>query len=397
MRCPSLLIGIGLLVNFVPLAIAAPALDLNNIDQLKKAASAAMNNLMSYYSPNFRGAFDTDVTPWHESLMIWSLNFDYASYVGDAHHLGTVQNALYRQSNNQSHSFIVNVPQQWNDDALWGAQVPVAAAEYFGPQTKLPKSSETWIHLAQKTLRQVEPQTNQSCGGGLFWYRTRSDPDRGSYKALITNSEFISVAARGYLITKDKNALEYAKTIIEWVIGTSSGLADVKTGRLQDGLKATKESCTITPDEWSYNYGQWLGSLAWMHRATGDQKYLDMASPFFYRSLKVFAPSGVIAELCEPDSCKRDPKGFKAIYVRNLVYLHQETNDQALKKDIQNVIDTSVKAMVKTSCDADFNCAAAWAAGRPPEKNVRSQHVSAALLVSAVGIHRPPAKAGRGN
>ncbi|OAV95324.1 hypothetical protein PTTG_26717 [Puccinia triticina 1-1 BBBD Race 1] len=125
-----------------------------------------------------------------------------------------------------------------------------------------------------------------------------------------------------------------------------------------------------------------------------------MSSTFFYHSLKVFAPgrNGVLAEICESkgDPCKRDQKGFKAIYVRNLVYLYKATNNQALKKDIQGIIDSSLEAMLKTSCDANFNCAREWAKGARPERDVRSQHVSAALLVAAVGIRSTPAKAAGG-
>ncbi|KAA1110444.1 hydrolase 76 protein [Puccinia graminis f. sp. tritici] len=394
MRGPHVIFGIGLFLNIIPLA-KAPALDLNNIDQLKKAASAAMSNLMSYYSPSYRGAFDTDITPWQDSLMIWSLHFDYASDVGDTRYLATVQNALYRQSNNQSHSFLVkNVVEQWNGGILWGAEVPVAAAEFLGPQAKLPKSSATWIGLAQKTLQQVAPQTDNGCGGGLFWYRNREDPKHGRYKAFNTNTEFISAAARSFLITKDTKVLGFAQQLVDWLIGPSR-LADVKTGILQDGVDAKDASCQLSTDQWTYNYGLWLGSMAWLFKATGDQKYLTMASTVFTHSVKIFAPKGIIAEICEPTSCSRDSKGFKAVYIRNLVYLHRVTTDQAMKTAIQNLIDTSVKAMAQTSCDAKFNCAAAWAAGSPPEKNVRSQHVSTALLVAAIGIRKPPANAAR--
>ncbi|KAA1090996.1 hydrolase 76 protein [Puccinia graminis f. sp. tritici] len=347
MRGPHVIFGIGLFLNIIPLA-KAPALDLNNIDQLKKAASAAMSNLMSYYSPSYRGAFDTDITPWQDSLMIWSLHFDYASDVGDTRYLATVQNALYRQSNNQSHSFLVkNVVEQWNGGILWGAE-----------------------------------------------YRNREDPRHGRYKAFNTNTEFISAAARSFLITKDTKVLGFAQQLVDWLIGPSR-LADVKTGILQDGVDAKDASCQLSTDQWTYNYGLWLGSMAWLFKATGDQKYLPMASTVFTHSVKIFAPKGIIAEICEPTSCSRDSKGFKAVYIRNLVYLHRVTTDQAMKTAIQNLIDTSVKAMAQTSCDAKFNCAAAWAAGSPPEKNVRSQHVSTALLVAAIGIRKPPANAAR--
>ncbi|KAA1110436.1 hydrolase 76 protein [Puccinia graminis f. sp. tritici] len=392
MRGLSGIISIALVsISATDASPEAPSVDVHNIEQLTEAACAAMGNLMSYFTPNPRGTFNETDTPWHESGMIWGLNFDYARWTGDTRYLDIVTQALVHQSNDELHDFLSpGVKEQWNDDILWPAQAGktvVAAAELYGPSSTLPNSTETWINLANKTYQEAASQTDDKCGGGIYWYRDRSAP-RGSYKALITHSEFISQGARNYMITKDPETLEMAKSILEWVI--SSGIANPKTGLLMDGLSIN--NCTdFTTFQWSYNYGQWLGSLAWMHKATGDQKYLDMATPYFDYSQRTFAASntsGIISELCEPDgSCNRDQKGFKAIYARNLAYLHRETNNSTMKRAIEKVIHTSVQAMAAHSCDKDWNCAGIWTTDAHPIKYVRAQHVSAALLVAAVGIH----------
>ncbi|WAQ83153.1 hypothetical protein PtA15_3A520 [Puccinia triticina] len=355
------IVGLALIsVSAKAASLKAPSLDTRNIQELTEAACAAMKNLMSYFTPNPRGTFDETVTPWHESGMIWGLHFDYARWTGDDKYLDIVAQALFHQSNDDLHDFIApGATEQWNDDILWPSQAlirhahpplhsAVAAAEFYGPDSTLPNSNETWINLADKTYRQVYAQKDDKCGGGVYWYRDRSVP-RGSYKALITHSEFISQGARNYMINKDPDTLEQAKCMIDWVV--SSGLANPHTGLLMDGVSV--KNCTdFTTFQWSYNYGQWLGSLAWMHRATGDQKYLDMAGPYFDYAQRTFAASntsGIIAELCEPDaSCNRDQQGFKAIYARNLAYLHRETNDQAMKQAIEKIIDTTVNAMVRS-------------------------------------------------
>ncbi|KAH9460082.1 hypothetical protein MJO28_004255 [Puccinia striiformis f. sp. tritici] len=378
------------LLSFSPAyaSLNPSSLDIHNVQQLTEAACAAMKNLMSYFTPNPKGTFDEAITPWHESGMIWGLHFDYARWTGDTQYLDIVKQALVQQSNGAAHSFLdLGSLQQWNDDILWPSQVPVAAAERYGANATLPNYPDTtWIGLADKTYNQAY-QTDDKCGGGIYWYRHRPTA-RGTYKALITHSEFISQGARNYMINKDAGTLEKAKCMVDWVI--SSGLANPHTGVLMDGI-STKDCAAFTTFQWTYNYGQWLGSLAWMHRATGDQKYLDMATPYFDYSLRSFAASntsGIIAELCESTaSCNRDQQGFKAIYVRNLVYIYRETNNGTMKRAIEKVIDTSVHGMASRSCDRDWNCAGNWAANGPPIKNVRAQHVSTALLVAAVGIH----------
>lgn len=188
--------------------------------------------------------------------------------------------------------------------------------------------------------------------------------------------------------TKNATAFAQSKTILDWI--SSSGIGNPKTGVLWDGLEA--EACTdFSTSLWSYNYGQLLGALGWMFKATGDKKYLDMTTPYFDYGARTFAgsnTSGIIAEQCEADkSCNRDQQGFKAVYVRNLAYLYRITNNQTMKAQIQNMIDTSVKAMVDRSCDQSWNCGGNWTQDTQPIKYVRSQHVSAALLVAAVGIH----------
>lgn len=148
---------------------------------------------------------------------------------------------------------------------------------------------------------------------------------------------------------------------------------------------------SFTSHVWSYNYGQLMGSLAWMHKATGNQTYLDLISPFYAYATSTFSAqnvSGIITETCEPNAkCNRDQQGFKSVYVRNLAYVYRQTNNQAMKDSIKNSIDTSLQAMVQNSCDQDWNCGGNWTTDNQPIKYVRSQHVSTALLVAALGIH----------
>lgn len=70
-----------------------------------------------------------------------------------------------------------------------------------------------------------------------------------------------------------------------------------------------------------------------------------------------------------------------------MAYLYRETSDSSVKSAIQDAIDTSLNAMVSSSCDNSWNCNGNWSTSAPPIKYVRSQHVSSALLVAAMGVH----------
>ncbi|PLW14849.1 hypothetical protein PCANC_12581 [Puccinia coronata f. sp. avenae] len=267
------LIHSGLLSLSFVLAAPKPApLDINNLDALKAAASMAMKNLMSYYKPNSEGTFSETQTPWHESGMIWDMHFDYARWSGDTQFLPTVTQALFHQSRGDAHNFLGPNDQtegQWNDDILWPSQVSAAAAEFFGAASTIPGGNSKWIELAERTFHQAstKDQLDAKCGGGIYWYRDRKSAKKGPYKSLITQLEFISQGARNYLINRDRDTLKLSQQILSWVM--SSGLGNARTGVLLDGVSVT-DCGKFRKQQWSYNYGQLLGSLAWLHRATGN-------------------------------------------------------------------------------------------------------------------------------
>ncbi|CAH7682223.1 glycosyl hydrolase family 76-domain-containing protein [Phakopsora pachyrhizi] len=352
-------------------ATYSPTLDIKNLDQLQDATTKAIKNLMSYYTPSVTGVFDQVETPWHESGMIWGLHFDYVNG------LGTLNFFLSDFLGGDQVKIVETLLGRWNDDILWPSQL-------YGPNALMARSNGDWITLAARTLIKQLLKRITSVS------RDRTSAG-GNYKSLITQLEFISQGARNYIQTKNSTILEQSKKVLDWVV--SSGLANPQTGVLFDGAE-TDDCKKFTTFIWSYNYGQLLGSLAWMNLATGDQKYLDMAGPYFNYAMNTFAAtntSGVITEICEATmSCNRDQQGFKGIFARNLAYFYRQTNDEKIKTSIRNSIDASVNAMVSRSCDRDWNCGGNWTTDTQPIKYVRSQQVSTSLLVSALGIYSNP-------
>ncbi|OAV89441.1 hypothetical protein PTTG_05992 [Puccinia triticina 1-1 BBBD Race 1] len=393
--------SIARLTRFLALSLPlteAASLNVNDLSALKNAASAALKNLMSFYTPNPSGVFDQAQTPWHESGMIWGLFMDYAKYTGDTQFLDVVTGALVNTSYGPEQDLLggamsstaATLLGRWNDDILWHSLATIGGAEIYGADSIMPGSKGPWITLAQKTYDQTYQQWDGGCGGGIYWSRDRNGAS-APYKSLITQLEFIQQGARNFMENKNNTALDLSKAAMDWVF--SSGLGNVQTGVLYDGMNVG-ECGKFTTHLWSYNYGSLLGALAWMHKATGNNTYLDLIAPFYNYAQLTFSGqnvSNVVTETCEPGAkCNRDQQGFKAIYLRNLAYTYRETTSDQVKGAIKSTIDASVAAMVQYSCDNDWFCNGNWTADASPVKYVRSQHVAAALLVSALGVHLSP-------
>lgn len=380
---------------FVYAASYSPSLDVNDLSALQTATATALKNLIGFYVPNPSGVFDQAQTPWHESGMIWGMFMDYAKYTGDTQFLDVVTGALVNTSYGPEQDLLggsmsstaATLLGRWNDDILWHSLAAIGGAEIYGAGSIMPGSKGPWMTLAQKTYDQADEQWDGQCGGGIYWSRDRNGAS-APYKSLITQLEFIQQGARNFLENKNNTALDRSKAAMDWVF--SSGLGNIQTGVLYDGMNAG-ECGKFTTHLWSYNYGSLIGALTWMHKATGNNTYLDLITPFYNYAALTFSGqnvSSVVTEKCEPNArCNRDQQGFKAIYVRNLAYAYRESTSDTLKNSIRSVIDTSVNAMVQNSCDTNWYCGGNWTTDSQPVKYVRSQHVSSALLVAALGIH----------
>ncbi|POV97964.1 hypothetical protein PSHT_14286 [Puccinia striiformis] len=292
---------------------------------------------------------------------------DYAKYTGDTQFLDVVTGALVNTSYGAEQDLLggsmsstaATLLGRWNDDILWHT---IGGAEIYGADSIMPGAKGPWIKLAQKTFDQTYQQWDDGCGGGIYWSRDRNG-NSAPFKSLITQLEFVQQGARNYLETKNETAIAISKTALDWVF--SSGLGNIQTGTLYDGMNVG-ECGKFTSHFWSYNYGSLLGALSWMHKATGNNTYLDLITPFYTHASEVFSDkyNNVITETCEPNvKCNRDQQGFKAVYVRNLAYTYREITADNTKNQIKTVIDASVAAMVANS---------------------------SALLVAALGVHLSP-------
>jgi predicted alpha-1,6-mannanase (GH76 family) len=91
-------------------------------------------------------------------------------------------------------------------------------------------------------------------------------------------------------------------------------------GTINDGLD--QETCKNNQGTvWSYNQGVILGGLVELSKSTGDTSYLDTAHKIADAAMAALAPTGILADPCEPD-CGADGGQFKGVFARNLHTLH---------------------------------------------------------------------------
>ncbi|KAG4414613.1 hypothetical protein IFR04_012267 [Cadophora malorum] len=356
------------------------------------AITSVLSRLTEYYhsSPNVtEGLFDQSISPWWESGSIFNTYMDFAKYTGSTKYKALVGEALVLNSYGKAHDFfgtdhefVSIVVGRWNDDVEWYAQAVVAGAELYGPHTYMPglRGNGTWISLAQRTIDEVYDYWTPGCGGGIYW---STDPAQyATYKSGITQLEFISLATRAYLLTKNGTLLQITERLFTWIV--DSGMVDLATGTVFDGVDTV--GCTVSKAQWSYSYGHLVGGLSYLYRATGNSSYLTYASKIATTAINIFAPDGVAEELCEvTGSCNQDQQGFKAIFLRQLSYLYLTTHDQELKSNISTVLQKSAEAALAT-CDASWNCEGDWTNGSTQVYPAfRSTHLVAAALVALEG------------
>ncbi|KUJ12476.1 family 76 glycoside hydrolase [Mollisia scopiformis] len=361
-----------------------------------QASTEVLSKLMEYYhaSPNVTaGLFDQSISPWWESGSIFETYMDYAKYAASNQFAVQVGEALVINSYDQAHdffgtnhSYVSLVVGRWNDDVEWYAQAVAAGGELYGPESFMPglsrRGNGTWISLVQRTIEEVYSYHTSDCGGGIYW---STDPSQyPTYKSGITQLGFISLASRAYLMTRNETLLAITEELFNWVV--SSGMVNLTSGWVGDGVDTT--GCAVHTDQWSYSYGQLLGGLSFLYRATGNTSYLEYTKPILATAISTFAPDGIATELCEADgSCNQDQQGFKAIFLRQLAYLYRTTEDTAVKDSIAAVVTQSATAALAT-CDGYWNCTGGWTAKTVDYPAFRSTHLVAAALVAAEGISR---------
>ena len=251
---------------------------------------------------------------------------------------------------------------KWNDDIAWWAISMATGAEVYGNSAVM-NESVPYLNVAVKTWNQLlEPgQWDEgTCNGGIFWSRNReaAEENRALYKSSITNTEFILLSGKLALLTGNRTYVDWATKVLAWM--KTSGLI-LPNNHIIDGAYAP--ACTRKDiREFTYTSGTLLGGLAYLYEATKDSFWMTEADKFLTASLEQFTVNDILIEtFCErsANGCVRDTKSFKGQLAKGLGYLYRFSNNDAMKRRIQTVIDASVTNMAAI-CDNAWNCPFSW-------------------------------------
>jgi mannose/cellobiose epimerase-like protein (N-acyl-D-glucosamine 2-epimerase family) len=174
------------------------------------------------------------------------------------------------------------------------------------------RGGDELVVLAQRIFEWIvtgwSEEPRWSHPGGIRWKEPASNRSRNT----CSNGPTAEVAAVLYQLTGDRQLLEWAQRIYEWVSTTL---------RRDDLLYADRidPDGTIHQDVWSYNQGTMLGAGVLLHQATDEQHYLDDASATADAALTRFTPETLSLQL----------EAFDAVFLRNLLMLAQVRPDPA--------------------------------------------------------------------
>ncbi|MEQ4206893.1 glycoside hydrolase family 76 protein [Actinopolymorpha sp. B9G3] len=159
------------------------------------------------------------------------------------------------------------------------------------------------------------------CPGGVFWTQAPWSNDRNT----VSNAPGAEVGLHLYLATKDDHYLDWSIRMYEWV--RTYMLAP--NGLYWDHVDLAGN---IEKTQWSYNQGTMIGAGVLLHRATGEQKYLDHARDTAAKAL---------AFLAENERYFDQPARFHAILFANLLQLAAVEPHPSYRKAMEWYADQS--------------------------------------------------------
>ena len=174
--------------------------------------------------------------------------------------------------------------------------------------------------------------TNETKCEGVWWNKEHQGIN------AISNELFLSVAA--HLANRVPNRLNYylnwANKEWSWFKGT--GMINPRFN-INDGIKL--DDCSNNGEPvWTYNQGVILGALVELNKAAPDPSYLTNAINIANAAIKYFADTkGIIKEQCDP-YCGTDGEQFKGIFIRNLYYLWEATQQPQFLETIRKNADS---------------------------------------------------------
>ena len=184
----------------------------------------------------------------------------------------------------------------FNDDMEW---MCIACCHAYW---NLSIEKSKWLEEAKQLFDWIWQSWDDTTGGILWTVGSQ----RGvlSSKNSCSNAPAMICANYLYEITGEEAYLEKSEMIFDFML--RHNLFD--DGFVKDGPEQPSRGWAFT-----YNQGTWVGGLLGLYKATGDNKYYDIAVDLMDKSIdsRWYSPNGI---LCE--NGKGDGGLFKGIYIR---------------------------------------------------------------------------------
>jgi hypothetical protein len=185
----------------------------------------------------------------------------------------------------------------YHDDNEWVALVLVQHYRLYGDQNCL--------ELARRIFAFIVAGWSDIPGwshpGGITWANAPWSLGRNT----CSNGPGAELGAELFLLTGDRDQLEWAVRIYDWAYGAL---------RRDDGLYCDqmRPDGQLLPTIWSYNQGSMIGAGVLLYESTGDEAYLDQATRTAAASVAHYGRLEVLIE---------EPAIFVTVYLRNLLLL----------------------------------------------------------------------------
>ncbi|ORY29227.1 Six-hairpin glycosidase [Rhizoclosmatium globosum] len=381
---------------FIGLVLAQqPKLDLTNKNDVVAAAKAAMWPLKMHYDANKEasGAWIEQLVQWHESGIYWNLFYQYMQYSGDTQYLSFVDHEMQISAGGNSDFLdgmnpFLEIAGRWNDDIGWWGLSTMTAAETFGKDAIVAKDNlltgfnPKYFDLANNTYYEILIGSDDLCGGGIYWSRSRSSTSSDPYlKSTITNVEEMELGVRLYGMTKNPVYKNTVDTLYAWLKSSNIIGSDYT---VYDGLRTT--NCSVSYEVYSYHTGPLMTSLARMYVLTNDATYLTEAHNVFAAVKRQFVDPTTQTLSIEPlRPVGKDPSGYSFTVYRGLADLYLASNDDSIKSQIATILRASATANFKL-CDSNWYCMRSMPVGTQftllNGTNVRDQFETVSILNS---------------
>lgn len=340
--------------NQLTATLASIALAMSAKSVYRDRANAGIAALQRFYNLS-TGRWNT--TGWWNSANALETTIDYCDRSASPSYRGNLFNTF--EKNKRS-----NFLNEFYDDEGWWALAWIRAFDLTG--------EARYLQMAQTIFNDMKGGWDSTCGGGIWWSKERK------YKNAIANELFLAIAARLHLrVGGNTDYLSWAQR--EWTWFKNSGMIN-SSNLINDGLDSACRNNGKTT--WTYNQGVILGGLVDLYKSTRDASLLTQAQAIADAAIRTLAPNGVLREPCEPN-CGADGPQFKGIFVRNLFYLYQATNNAAYKPFILQNAD-SIWLQCRNSADQFGLCwVGPFDAPDASRQSAAMDALNAALSVSA--------------